>query len=287
MKIPRILPVRHPLARAFTLIELLVVIAIIALLAALSMGTFNMAMQSSARNRTTATLQAIISGLEAYKEANGEYPVTPSGYNSGKGSETTHGYTTTDATSLLGAQMLYQAITGDGDNSLTVSGSAGSNSSVGLVQAANAQSTINGDFVPTKVISGTSTTWKSKLNSTMVDSSNRFYLMDGFGHPFQYERAATNNITTTQAPTPITVNPTYDLWSYGTAHQPRRPCRHILGQECWRQCLKDRHLDQKLVKSRGEALLACVRVTMRKFPTPESFWLHVGLAAFFEQCCLS
>jgi prepilin-type N-terminal cleavage/methylation domain-containing protein len=217
MKIPRILPVRHSLARAFTLIELLVVIAIIALLAALSMGTFNMATQASSRNRTAATLQAIMSALERYKEANGEYPVTPSGYSSGKGSETTHGFSTTDSTSLLGAQMLYQAITGDGDNQLVVNGSGGSNSSLGSVQATNAQNIINGDFVPTKVTSGSSTTWKSKLNSTMVDTTNRFYLMDGFGHPFQYERAATNNVTTTQQPAPITVNPTYDLWSYSTA----------------------------------------------------------------------
>ena len=88
----------------------------------------------------------------------------------------------------------------------------------GTVDPSFSSLTINGDFIPTKVTSAgsTSSVWKSKLNATTVDASNNFYLVDGFGHPFQYDRAVITSVTIGKAPDPTTVNPTYDLWSYGT-----------------------------------------------------------------------
>jgi prepilin-type N-terminal cleavage/methylation domain-containing protein len=213
MKIQRILPVRRSLVQAFTLIELLVVIAIIALLAALSMGTFTMAQQASNNNRTRTTLQGIISALERYKEANGEFPTSIN-------AKPPNGISTHSTTAFDGAQMLYQAITGDGYDQIYMasppSPAPSHSSSNGSVDPNFASLTINGDFIPTQVTSGSSSTWKSKLNATFVDTSNNFYLIDGFGHPFQYDRAAVTSVSAASPVTPTTVNPTYDLWSYGT-----------------------------------------------------------------------
>lgn len=206
MKIHRILPAHRRFERAFTLIELLVVIAIIAVLAALSIGAFTMATTTSARNRTKATLQAIVSALERYKEANGDFP-TPMD-TSGN-----HSLTTT-----TGAQMLYQAITADGYDQIKLatppSGHASSN---GTVDPAMTSFTINGDFIPAKQSSDGSSSntsnYRSKLNATLVDKDNKFYLVDGFGHPFQYDKAAPTGQQAT------TINPTYDVWSYANIGQ--------------------------------------------------------------------
>jgi prepilin-type N-terminal cleavage/methylation domain-containing protein len=204
MKIHRLLPIRRPFAQAFTLIELLVVIAIIALLAALSVGAFTMAMQTSSRNRSTATLQAIVSGLERYHEKNGEYPA-PSGSDTQdfQGSQM----------NVSGAQMLYQAITGDGNDAIDLGSASGSSiKSSGTVDPTNKDFVINGDFIPTRDSSGT---WKSKLNSTLVTSNGQFLIVDGFGHPFQYNKADVN--TSGGVGTATTVNPNFDVWSYANA----------------------------------------------------------------------
>ena len=203
MKIHRLLPIRRPFAQAFTLIELLVVIAIIALLAALSIGAFTMAMQTSARNRTTATLHAVVSALERYKEKNGEYP---------EATDTSGSQSFGDVTMRTGgAAMLYQAITGDGSDAIKI-GTGSATSSSGTVADANKEFTINGDFIPTKDGSGT---WKAKLNSTFV-TGDKFLIVDGFGHPFQYDKAAVSTGGAGGTP-PTTVNPTYDVWSFANA----------------------------------------------------------------------
>ena len=193
--------VRPSGARAFTLIELMVVIAIIAILAALSIGAFNMATQTAARNRTTATLQGISSALERYKEANGDYPKT-------KEDSPQH-----SLDYKKGAQMLYQAITGDGNDQIDLGGSTESGKA-SQGKAADAQYVVNGDFMPGKKSDGS---WSAgKLNATMVSAAGEFYLIDGFGHPFQYDKAQPT--TGNPPPSATTVNPTYDLWSYANSN---------------------------------------------------------------------
>jgi prepilin-type N-terminal cleavage/methylation domain-containing protein len=203
MKIHRTLTVRPSGAPAFTLIELLVVITIIGLLAALSIGAFTMATQTAARNRTTATLQAIVSALEVYKNNNGDYP---------KPKNTTHGLDVKG-----GAQMLYQAITGDGNDQIDLGASSEAQTNSRGSGGVNPKFTINGDFVPSRRTDGT---WApGKLNGTLVSAANEFYLIDGFGHPFQYDKAQpTVGANGAPPPTPTTVNPTYDLWSYGNTN---------------------------------------------------------------------
>lgn len=202
MKTHRIPTVRRPGAPAFTLIELMVVVSIIGILAALSIGAFTMATQTAARNRTQATLQAIISALEVYKKDNGDYPKP-------KDATSNHGLDV-----KTGAQMLYQAITGDGNNEIDLGSSTETGKNSQGPRGVNPKFQINGDFVPNQKTDGT---WSpGKLNSTLVSSANEFYLIDGFGHPFQYDKAQPTSGN--PPPTPTTVNPTYDLWSYGNTN---------------------------------------------------------------------
>ena len=205
MKIHRILSVCRRGAPAFTLIELMVVISIIAILAALSIGAFTMATQTAARNRTTAVLKAIESALERYKEANGDFPKP-------KDSSGNHGLDVKG-----GAQMLYQAITGDGNNELDLGSSAETPKNSQGARGVDPKYVINGDFIPTQKSDGT---WSpGKLNATLVSSASEFYIIDGFGHPFQYDKAQpTTGSGGAPPPAPTTVNPTYDLWSYGNTN---------------------------------------------------------------------
>ncbi len=102
--------------------------------------------------------------------------------------------------------MLYQAITGDGTDQIKLASGSGS-SSTGTVTDTNKEFVINGDFIPSKDSSGS---WKSKLNSTLV-TDGVFYIVDGFGKPFQYDKAP---VTASGSPNTVTVNPNFDVWSY-------------------------------------------------------------------------
>jgi prepilin-type N-terminal cleavage/methylation domain-containing protein len=183
MKTHRLSFTWRPQSRAFTLIELLVVITIISILAALTMGTFTYAQQSSARNRTTAGLSAIINALEQYKEKFGEYPEAASPDLRGSGS----------ASSLRigGALMLYQAITGDGFEHIKgaeKSNPQGSPASDGIVDASERANSIRGDLPKTMIL----------------NTASGYMLIDGFGRPYQYDKGGT----------PEAVNATFDAWSF-------------------------------------------------------------------------
>ena len=186
----RISPVPRARTQAFTLIELLVVMVIIALLAALSMGGYTYAMQASSRSRTLATLSAISTGLDQYKEKFGEYPETANSATVGGSGNMRIG----------GAMMLYQALTGDGTDQIKLGAGTATTASDGAIDATERPNVINGDFVPIKDNNGY---WKSKLNATIVTSGG-FMLVDGFGHPYLYEKGGSADAVNTT---------TYDLWS--------------------------------------------------------------------------
>jgi prepilin-type N-terminal cleavage/methylation domain-containing protein len=180
MKSHYLLQKRKPQLPGFTLIELLVVIAIIAILAALTMGTFSMVQQISARNRTTTMLTAIAGTLEQYKEKFGEYPEAANPAKMGTGSAASW--------RIGGALMLYQAITGDGNSELKLASGASATASDGKVDSDEISNSIKGD-----------------LPKTMVLKTDAGYIIiDGFGRPFQYEKGGAADA----------VNTTYDVWSY-------------------------------------------------------------------------
>ena len=188
MKSPRLSPVaHHTAARGFTLLELLVVIVIIGILATLTLGAFRYAQDSASRNRTIGAHAAIRAGLEQYKEKFGEYP-TPknpddtfdiggSSYRSG------------------GAQMLYQAISGDGNSAIQLAASASAEESDGEISDAERENVINADIPPNMI-----------YPRYPAGTSNPRMLVDGWSRPFQYSKGDED-----------TLNPTFDLWSYGNS----------------------------------------------------------------------
>jgi prepilin-type N-terminal cleavage/methylation domain-containing protein len=197
-------------ARAFTLVEMLIVVTIISLLAALTLGGYTYAMRASKRRVTTATFETIKLALERYNVDFGEYP-QPTG--SGQMVLFPPGRYAYD---ISGAACLYQALTGDGYDQIKgvtgtttgAGGASGGSSSDGKVEGAAE--------IKNKMFVDIPQTIFTKKGSTYI-------LIDGFGHPFQYIKAA---IPTTPAAgggggggaaanaTPISINPTYDLWSY-------------------------------------------------------------------------
>ena len=190
MKTHRLPLKRRPQPRAFTLIELLVVITIIAILAALTMGTFTFAQQSASRNRTTAGLSAIVNGLEIYKEKFGEYPAPVNTTSTGSGSSA--------GLRIGGALMLYQAITGDGFDNIAGADKAGSKgppTSDGKVDDNERVNSIKGDLPKTMVL----------------NTADGYMLIDGFGHPYQYEKGGTADA----------VNTTFDIWSFAQLDSAR------------------------------------------------------------------
>lgn len=175
--------IRHPTASrhqaAFTLMELLVVISIIALLAALTMGSFGYAQKAAMRNRTAAWHRAISSGLENYNSEFGEFPEC----SGGGGAEEFHGRSYNTGS----AKMLYQALSGDGSNMIKIAG-GGADASNGKWEA---EEKIMFTDMPKEMYT--------------FQGQNLYMLLDAFSHPFQYTKGGTADA----------VNPTYDLWSYG------------------------------------------------------------------------
>ncbi|HEY1082138.1 MAG TPA: prepilin-type N-terminal cleavage/methylation domain-containing protein [Prosthecobacter sp.] len=179
---------RKPARAGFTVIELLVVITIIALLFALTIGGFTYAQKSAARSRTQAAMSAIKSSLERYNNEFGEYPTPQNpGDTVAVGSKTYE---------VGAAAMLYQALTGDGyDNILlaqtpTNGGEASSNGSLEEQEAKNVMFT-------------------DMPKEFYINRDGRYFMADGFGKPFQYIKAADPGDSV------VTINSTYDLWSYG------------------------------------------------------------------------
>lgn len=179
---------------AFTLIELLVVIAIMALLASLTMMGFSSASINASRNRTAAFHRAIMSGLENYHSENGEYPEPRS-----SGKRTNFG---TSQYEIGGALMLYQALSGDGDDEIKSANSRRS-ASDGAAQTDTEIANIMLKEMPREM--------------TQKTSTGEWLVMDGFGHPFQYtypQRRGSGESAGQGSPSTNTINTTYDLWSY-------------------------------------------------------------------------
>lgn len=176
--------------RGFTLMELMAVIAIMATLAALTMVGFKHAQVTASRNRTAAFHRAIISGLEQYNNDNGEYP-TPKNTTSVSNFQG-KSYVTG------GAAMLYQALSGDGDDQIVL-GSAKLGPSDGEVSATEVKYVKMTDMPREMVFEA---------------ENNNWVLVDGFAHPFQYTKGPDRARPGEQQANPTTMNPTYDLWSF-------------------------------------------------------------------------
>jgi len=184
----------QPPGRAgFTLTEVLVVITIIALLFSMVMGGFSFAQRSASTSRTQTTMAAMRSALERYNTDFGEYPEPANPGDTVQIVKTSY--------EVSGAAMLYQALSGDGTDQIKISssgaeGSVPSNGSLDDNEGANVKMT----DMPKEI-------W--------AVNNDRYYMVDGFGKPYQYTKALPPTDSNGQPQQPITINNTYDLWSYG------------------------------------------------------------------------
>ena len=187
-------------ASAFTLVELLVVIAIIAVLASLTLGAYTFAMRDSKRRTTIGSMTAIAAALDDYQTQFGEYPQPA---NPGTNAETLPG----KSYDIGGAACLYQALRGDGYDQIAGAGSSG-----GGDASASSDGKVEGEEIANMIFKELPDTMWSRRGGT-------FFLIDAFGRPFQYIKAAVPTTSTTggsgdEDTQATTVNSTYDLWSY-------------------------------------------------------------------------
>ncbi|MBB5031792.1 type II secretion system protein [Prosthecobacter vanneervenii] len=198
--------------RAFTLVEMLIVVTIIALLAALTLGGYTYAMRSSKRRVTTGTFEAIKLALERYNSEFGEFP-QPASTN--QLAQFTPGRTMYD---ISGASCLYQALTGDGFDQIS-----GAAKNAGATPGGGGGGKSDGKTEGTAEITNKMLV---EIPQTIFTKKGAAYiLIDGFGHPFQYLKAAPATTNTNgggsggsggsnNANNATTINSTYDLWSY-------------------------------------------------------------------------
>ncbi len=159
------------------------------------MGAFRYAQESSARNRTVGALGAIQAALELYKEKFGEYPEAEAPLEV----DTFSG----DTLHVGGAHMLYQAITADGSSAikLATTPEGGVSESDGRVSDMEKENSISASPLPKSII---------YPPNVPAGTMRPRILVDGWGRPFQYTKADPD-----PNHEPVTVNPTYDLWSFG------------------------------------------------------------------------
>ncbi len=181
-------------SKAFTLVEMLIVLSIIALLAGLTMGAYTYAMRSSKRRVTTGTFEAIKLALERYNAEFGEYPEAT---ESGQMVDFPPGRTY----DVSGAACLYQALTGDGYDQIKGVQGTGDESPA----QSDGKTEGTAEIEKKMMAEVPQTIWMVK--------NSRYIIIDGFGKPFQYIKAATP-ATVGETPEAITINSTYDLWSY-------------------------------------------------------------------------
>ncbi len=163
---------RFPLSfNAFTLIELLTVMAVIAVLAGMILGMAGYVQRKAARDRARSEIAAMEAALESYRVDNGSYPANPLMRSSSATSPPTSG----------GADILYQALTGDGTDKLMDGG---------VASRGNKKYGETGQ-----------TYWEPKDNQL---NAERNQICDPFGRPYNYVSPGYFNTAT------------FDLWS-GTA----------------------------------------------------------------------
>ena len=167
-------------SRGFTLVELLTVILIIAVLVALVVGIAGPAEQKAAYEKAKVHLATIKTTLDAYKQEWGEYPRSADGNYEGD----------------LGARILYQVMTGDGDDLL-----GGESSSNGKIDEDEKDIKPKPPLDPAHDRQG----FVRKKPNGEIDP----ILLDPFGKPWNYRPFEEESETRTK-------NQTYDLWSYGS-----------------------------------------------------------------------
>lgn len=199
----KILPSIRRRPKAFTLVEILTVITIIAMLAAIGFGGFRVAINKSNSRNTTARITAMQSNLEGYKNDAGEYPEPMNKDSTVNIKDQTY--------TSGGAEMLYQVMSGDGNNAIK----GGTDASTGAPGSA-------GKVYWEDIVPPSSTEIEQKKSKPYVAASEggAFYLIDGWRKPFQYLKALKNRNKIIANADEMHSDGDYEIWSYGALTKP-------------------------------------------------------------------
>ena len=166
-------------ARGAALSVLIVAVAVIVVLASLGVGAWKFANATSQRLQDVELHGRVLFSLEAYKTASSHYP-TPA-----------HPEETVEIDGIKfpsgGAAMLYQVVSGDGNDQ--------------ILESASAPVVSDGDPAnddPLKVYS-------TVLPENRKQINGRWLIVDSFGHPVQYQKGGGSDA----------INKTYDVWLFG------------------------------------------------------------------------
>ena len=197
--------------RGFTLIELLVVVAIIAMLAAIGFAAMQFAMNKSREKDTVALIQNFSRAIKDYKDDHGNYP------RPADGEETT----TVDSQSYAvgGAKMLYQVLSGDGDNALK----GGEKISTGeQASAKDEKNPSAGKIYLDTVVPPTEQMKKDKKPAKYVEPAGdeSYFVVDPWRHPLQYQVPDRDKNGVITNDIKMFSSSDYELWSYGTLKKP-------------------------------------------------------------------
>ena len=164
----------------------IVLVLLLALYVATFCGGTQCGGNAPQRNRTSAYHRAIMSALENYRSDYGEYP-------SPKAPDVRAALNGQDY-DMSGALMLYQALSGDGDDHIR-SANGGHVASDGKVSEAELKNVF----------------LKEMPKEMVLKTDAGYILADGFGHPFQYTLGGVDS-----------VNETYDVWSFAEDPPPAK-----------------------------------------------------------------
>ncbi len=157
------------------------------LLALLISGGSNEADDAARRKLTESSMETIRLGLERYRVIFGEYPEPSSISHFGV-------YSGVQNVPEDAAMMLYQALTGDGMSYIKL-GDQGYAASDGLLDPQEQKNALV-PILPLMVMQG----------------SHGWMFVDGYGRPFQYQKAQDSQLPNSD---PRTVNDSFELWSLG------------------------------------------------------------------------
>jgi prepilin-type N-terminal cleavage/methylation domain-containing protein len=186
------LSIRSSSRSGFTLIELITVVSIIALLFSLVVGGFTYADRYSKRQKTEVSIKAIRSALENYSQEFGGYP---------DAKDPTATIQITNKSYVVGgAACLYQAMSGDGTDAINGVRSLGIPNSDGELDVNESKNVM----------------LKDMPKELWTKSGQIYFMIDGFGHPIRYVKAAPVAAQggSGGAAQPRTINlSTYDIWA--------------------------------------------------------------------------
>ena len=185
----RVRKLRFVRQKGFTLIELMIVITIIAVLAGLTAAIATAVQNRARRAKAEALIKAVDAGLERYYTDNGDYPWPSNEDETGE---------VNDMNTKIGpARCLYQALSGDGDDSI-VGGTEGSDGETEDPEVAYWE-----DIVAPR----------DRKGVPVYTDDGDYILTDPWNHPWQYEIFDQEE---SDEYNQNTNNMTYDLWSFAS-----------------------------------------------------------------------